>query len=233
MSNSKTWAREFAEGFDEMHTSQRYQRAKYIVTEGLEAGHDISEISRATEKYGENSLARVTVQEYIDLYAISQGADRDGTPISAGTHRIRHAMSMYDVPIEADEITEYVAETGASPELAERIIRGEKVGEALREDGLINDDGTLKIPDPRKIDSAAFDNFRQHGQWMTRFGSRMIRTLEFVRWLRDTKQDQMRDSKVPSKLRSLAGDLERQADRFEIGYAKAAAKREAARSASK
>ncbi len=226
--SSNQWAREFAEGFDELNTGQRYQRAKYIVTEGLEAGHDISEISRATEKYGENRLARSTVQEYVDLYAISLGAARRGTPISAGKDRIRAAFGMYDVEVNDDEVGEYVSETGASPELAERIIRGEKVGEALLADGLVNNDGTLKVPDPRRLDPEKFERFRKHGQWMTRFGGKIMRSLEFIAFLKSAKQDEMRDSKVAGKLRSLASQLERQADRFEIGYAKNAAKKQAA-----
>ena len=233
MSNSKTWAREFAEGFDELHTAQRYQRAKYIVNEGIEAGHDIIAIARATEQYGENKLSQSTVQEYIDLYAVSEGTGRAGTPISAGMHRIRAAIDLYDVPVEDDEVEEYMEETGASEGMARRFIRGQKVGEALEADGLVNDDGTLNVPDPRRLDPEKFDRFRKHGQWMTRFGSRVMRSLEFIAFLKAAKQDEMRDSKVAGKLRSLAGQLEKQADRFEVGYAKAAAKREALRSASK
>lgn len=228
MSNSKTWAREFAEGFDELNTSQRYQRAKFIVREGIEAGHDISEIAEATEWYGENKLSRQTVQQYIDLYAVSEGATRSGTPISAGKDRIQAAMNMYDVPVEDDEVAEYVAETGASEDLARRIIRGQKVGEALEADGLVNDDGTLDVPDPRRLDKQKLDAYRVHGAWMTRFGAKEIRATEFIQMLRDTKQDEMRDSTVARKLRALAGHFEKQADRFEVGHAKTAAKQQAA-----
>ncbi len=225
--SSNQWAREFAEGFDEMHTAQRYQRAKFIVTEGSEAGHNISEISRATEKYGENKLATRTVREYIDLYAISTGS-RSPTPISAGKDRVSAAFNLYDVPIEPEEIQEYVEETGASEELAERMVRGMKVGEALEADGLINDDGTLNVPDPRSLDRKKLAAYRTHGQWMAAFGAKEIRVLEWISVLRRTTQDEMRDSKVAGKLRAIAGHFEKQADRFEIGHAKTAAKRQAA-----
>ena len=224
----KQWARAFAEGFDELNTAQRYQRSKFIVEEGIDAGHDISEIARATEQYGENKLARNTVQQYIDLWAVSEGASQGGTPISAGHHRVTAAINMYDVPVNNDEVAEYVAETGASPELAERIIRGEKVGAALRNDGLVNRDGTLDVPDPRKLDKPKLDAYRAHGGWMTRFGAREMRTADFVQFLRDTKQDEMHDSTVARKLRALAGHFEKQADRFEVGHAKTAAKKQAA-----
>jgi len=226
--SSNQWAREFAEGFDELNTAQRYQRSKFIVEEGIDAGHDIPEIAKATEKYGENKLARSTVEQYIDLWAISQGVSPGETHISAGHHRVTAAINMYDVPVEADEVAEYVAETGASPELAERIIRGEKVGAALRSDGLINKDGTLDVPDPRSLDPVKLSAYRTFGQWMTRFGVKEMRTMEFVLMLRGTKQDEMKDSTVAGKLRALAGHFEKQADRFEIGHAKNAAKKQAA-----
>ena len=225
---SNNWAREFAEGFDEIHTAQRYQRAKYIVDAGIEAEHTIADVAKATEKYGENKLSKATVQNYIDLYALSEGATRSGPHISAGKDRVSAAFKLYDVPVEPEEIQEYVEETGASEELAARMIRGMKVGEALEADGLINDDGTLDVPDPRSLDRKKLAAYQTHGQWMARFGAKEMRTLEWVSVLRRTTQDEMRDSKVAGKLRSLAGQFERQADRFEIGHAKNAAKKQAA-----
>jgi hypothetical protein len=229
MAYDKTWAKEFAEGYDEVNTSQRYQRAKYIVDEGIEAGHNISEISRATEQYGDHKLSQQAVATYIDLYAVSEGATRPtGSPISSGERRLSAAMKMYDAPVEEHEIEEYVAETGADEAVARRMIRGKKIGEALAEDDLINEDGTLDVPDPRKLDGRKLKSYKEHGEWMGRFGAKYIRTLDFIQWLKDAKQDDIRDSSVAGKLRGLAGQFEKQATRFEVGYSKMRAKKDAA-----
>ena len=88
----------FALGWDKLHTGQRFERAKYIVEKGLNAGMNAVEIAEDLIDSA-NPIGQPGVCELIDLYAIGTGVTTatgntvSETAFSAGRLRLRSAWA--------------------------------------------------------------------------------------------------------------------------------------------
>ncbi len=228
MSYSKTWARQFAEGFDEIVNAKDYQLSEYVVVEGINKGHDMNEIGRALGDYASgNAPGHATIRRWVDKYAIAVGLGGDGSPgdpLSISSDNLANAIAASGVkmPDEEDEYVQHYVAEGATLDVAKRIARGEKVGEWLRDnDGWDVEKDRVK---PAALVSSGKMTLRS---WLTRWTTWMGRTGEFITFLQSTKQDQMGDSTVHKQLYRFAAQFEKQAERFEIGYEKAQARNKA------
>ena len=229
MGYSKTWAREFAEGFNEIVEAQTHQLSEYVVVEGINEGHDIKEIVRALGEYGKTRPSQTTIQRWIDKYGIAVGlggGDTPGVPLAISSTNLLDAIAASGVkmPNEDDEYVQHYIAEGATPDVAKRIARGERVGEWLRDN-----DGWDMEKDRVKTKSLAPSGAMLLRTWLTRWTTWMGRTGDFVMFLQSTKQDQMGDSTVHKQLYRFAAQLEKQAERFEIGYEKSQARKKAKR----
>ena len=233
MSNSKTWAREFAEGFDEMVEAQEatiaQTRSDYIMDEGVNKGHTIHEIARALGEYSSHAPSQSTIQRWIDIAGISVGLgdppDAFGGSPKIGSPALSAAIAASGVkmPDEDDEYVQHYIAEGATPDVAKRIARGERVGEWLRDNDGWNMEKQRINPSLQPVRSGAM----ALRSWLTRWTTWMGRTGDFVMFLQSTKQDQMGDSTVHKQLYRFAAQLEKQAERFEIGYEKSQARKKA------
>lgn len=239
------WSREFAKGWTELQSAlqegARWQRAKYIVESGIKEGHSIKEITKATETTNW-ALSTDTIRDYIDFYGVSKGATEGhahalGVPLVAPKEDLEYAIRQYETPdVSQKEVDDYVKDTGASEDVARRILERQAIGESLREEGLIDDDGHLTIKNPAKeLDKAQRASERlirnankSRDNWMRAFGTYWARMNDFLGFLRYKKQDDMRDSTIARKLRRMAAELDNQAERYETGHSKFKARQAAA-----
>ncbi len=229
---AEQWIRELAEAWDELHEGQRLARATCLVDYGLDKGKTLDAIAKATESSA-YPIGRTAVAAYIDLYAVQAGALSTG-PIVAGPDRLKHAMNLYEPDVSKEEVQEYAQEHGYSDIVAKKMLEGKQIGAAMAEEGVITDDGELRISDPRTTHAIegedAYGPVRTRptvptafrwSQGFTRYSGQFD---EFFSFLKATKQDAMSDKVIAPRLRRMAEQLERQADRFATGYEKCAAK---------
>jgi hypothetical protein len=229
-----SWSKDFCKGWDDLVKAQRLDKATYVVEAGIEAGHSIHEIERSLTS-SECPVSRQSVQRYIDLYAFQQGAQVCAPPSAM---QLVQARKNWKPEIDQEEIDGYVAETGASPDVARRILSMKQIGETMREQGLIgNGKVNLKSDDSERLKQIRMDDRQRrsdiqkarddHEAWMRAFNRFWQDTNTFLAFLRETKQDAMKDSTIPNKLRRIAAQLEAQSDRFEVGYEKQKARKAA------
>lgn len=220
-----SWNKDFQKGWIELAKSQRIDRARYVVEQGVKEGHSIREIVRAAGT--EYPLSHTNVQSYIDLYAFMVGGGLQQAP---SYQQLQQARRDYNPHVTDDEASEYAEEIGASDGVARRLLEGKKIAEVMKEEGLVTDEGLdIEVDKPTKtrIVKATAD----HDRWMRAFEAYWGEMNDFLAFLRNTKQDNMKDSTVTNKLRRMAAQLEAQADRFGIGYDKASARQKARKGA--
>lgn len=229
MGYTKTWARQFAEGFDEIVETQAYQLSEYVVVEGINEGHDIIEIERALNEYGNTPRSRQTIQRWIDKYGIAVGLGGSapaGAPLAIGSDNLASviAASGIKLPDDDDAYVQHYVKEGATLDVAKRIARGEKVGEWLAD----NDhwDKELDRIRPKALSNATAKASGKipYDRWLSRWTTWLIRAGDMLTFLKATKQDQMQDSTVHRELFRLAAQFEKQAERFEVGFEKSKAR---------
>jgi len=229
-----------SDGWDKLHTGQRFERAKYLVTEYLEDRHrswNVAEIARDLEESA-NPVSAFVVKGLIDLYAVGTGVvavaenRRSISDFSAGQNRLDAAWQDHAAKVEVTDRD--VAKVRkqfpkADQVTVERIAKGRAIGEVLVERGKIDvdDDGFhLNTPDPRSIQQIK----DKHGvpvnqdQWRKKFTEYATDCRRFTTFLRGSKQGMMVDEHLAVQLQNLATSFQEQADRFDVGVAKASAR---------
>ena len=110
--------------------------------------------------------------------------------------------------------------------MAKRVAKAEVLGEWIK-DNEFYDENTGEVKIPKNVQSKSNSAWTKH-RWQSRYSRHCESVAEFLNFLASTKQDQMTDSKAAARLRRYAGQLEKQADRFEVGFEKSKARMAAA-----
>jgi hypothetical protein len=230
MSYSKTWAKQFAQGYDDMVEAQEFQRAEYIVEEGINKGQDMDAIARALGEYSNNPPSTMTIRRWVDKYGLAVGLGHtQGRALSIGSEHLADATkaSGVEMPSGDDEYVKYYEEQGATPDVAKRIARAERVGEWMRDNDHWDYEKDRVKPAGIRRAAEKANGGLPHDRWMRRWTTWLGRGGEMLTFLMNTKQDQMRDSTVAKELRRFAAQFEKQAERFETGYEKYKARKSA------
>lgn len=238
---SSFWGPAFRDGWNKLHTAQRSARAKYIVEAGLNEGHNAAEMSRELAESAA-PISPEAIKQLIDLKSIGEGVAAaagigpQGSDLAAGRHRVAYAWQQH-----ADKVT--VTDTDvakvrkqfphADQVTIERIAKGRAIGERLVDKGKIEQDGKsfyLDTPDPRNskvVEAAQVKESKgtpvTYTEWRKAFGGYASKCRAFVTFLRRTGDDKMRQDTF-EQLQNLTNSFQEQADRFDVGAAKYAAR---------
>ena len=229
----------FALGWDKLHTGQRFERAKYIVEKGLNAGMNAVEIAEDLIDSA-NPIGQPSVCELIDLYAIGTGVTTatgntvSETAFSAGRLRLRSAweanVGKVDVS-DADVAKVRKQFPKADQVTVERIAMGRAIGERLLDNGKIDvdDDGGfhLNTPDPRSVQKIKDESTAppvDMDAWRDKFKAYSTDCRKFTTFLRASKQSMLTDDHLSVQLKNIADAFREQSDRFTVGVAKAEAR---------
>ncbi len=219
---NKVKQKELAENWDTVVEGQNFDRGKFLMS-WINQGFSIDEICSAIEIHARHASSRGSVKAYIDKYGIAIGLDKGGAaaPLVLSNATLRKAVRAAGKEIEPkedDEYVEYYEEQGATPAVAKRLAKAEKLGEWLKENDCWDEEkDRVKTKAIEKAEAKIEVTF---DRWMSRFDRHWRNIDSFIEFLRTTPQDKMQDSTITAKLEKLAAQLEKQAERFETGHSK-------------
>lgn len=232
-----TWQQQFPAGWSKLLTGQRFERAKYIVEEGLSKGHNAVEISDSLAE-SPYPVSPQAIRDLVDLYAVGTGvaaaAESSGRPrlFSSGERRLTAAWENYGkrVKVTDGDLAKVRREfPKAEQPMVTRIATGRAIGGELVDDGKIEQDEDgfhLTTPDPRSVQKIKDEHGTpvSYDEWRSRFGVYATTCRAFLTFLRRTKDNMMQDESLGVQLQNMTDGFQEQADRFDVGVAKAQAR---------